>query len=236
MTLPVPQGYPDYLRKSALSDQVLVNDTRTGATGTVSYPVQYVANIPALWFFFSASLLGAKVIFNWYLDAAGTNLLGQSSLEFGPSSSGNRSFRPITSYVRLQVVPSAGTGLNYTLIVMSLTDVNSSKLSMPFINLLNQSGVAIGASVTSVFVSGVVHVGEAVWSAFCTANVWIATLELVGFTGTTTIIDRCDWQDNKQTCRPVWLGGGVPQIRMQNGDAANKFLNVSLNASTNIFA
>lgn len=229
MTSPL-QGYPDYARRTPMADQILINDTQTGLMSLITYTVGYVPNILALWMHFTAQGGRSRVQFSWYADSGFTVLIGQAQMDTG-STSGiiNRSFRTFAPYLKVTVIPQAGSSLNTTLILTTVSDVTIPTLSNVYVNDIGRNGTSIGATSSDTAVSQQCRIGSALWSVTASAASWNARLQTVDFNNNISTIDRVDNANGAGQQRPIYIGGGTPQILVVNNDASAKVYNAFLN-------
>lgn len=215
-------GYPDFIRRTPMADQILINDHPLNPVAAKTYTVGYVPNIQALWMHFVVTGGRARVQLNWYADSGFLTLIGTSQLDTGAAGIINRSFRPFTPYLKVVVTPQAGGVSSWTLVLTTMADTNSPVLSIIYVNDLERLNFGIGASSVDVHQSQMCRVGTAQWMATCTAASWSAQLQVVDFNLNTTLVDYVDNLTGAGQMRLVYMGGGTPQITTTNNDAAAK--------------
>lgn len=220
MTSPVVIGYPDWARRTPMADQNLINATVPLAPALTTYGGFYVANLEALWLHFTAGIDAFRVLVSWYMDAALTQLIGSSRLDFRVNTLGNRTFRPLAPYMRVTVEAAVGGVGTFTLILNTTSDIKVPFLTQSYINPISRYLFNIPATSIVVQTSQIMFIGPAVWSVDCTASIWEARLQTVDYLGNISEIDRCAKGKGDMLSRPIWIGGGIPQISIQNFDAA----------------
>lgn len=232
MVQPVPQGYPDFVRRTAMSDQIVVNDT--GSTSvTKTYPIIYAGNVPAFMLFFSGTAQYSQVQITWYADAAGTVSLGTSKRDFPPSTFDNGTFRSISPYLKVSIVPQGGVALSYHIILTTIADVQTTPFDNGYVNLIGQTanGIVGGGQVQAF--SQRCPTGQLSWNVRCTATSWDATLQLRSVTGAISDIDRVDNTSGGGLTRLVYTSGAQPLITLNNHDAGAQTYSMYLSANPN---
>lgn len=227
MSQPVPQGYPDFVRRTPMSDQIVINTSGSSAL-TQTFGPFYSGNVPAYIMFFQGSGTYSQVLIDWYLDSAATILLGTSRRDYAPTTFGRHTFRSITPYFKVRIVPVGGPTLTYKLILMTTSDVQAPVFSQGYVNVIGQTanGVVGGGQIQAF--SQVVHDGTAIWTARCTAASWDATLSTQDSSASLTDIDRVDNTSGGGTSRMVFLSSARAVITLNNHDAGAQTYSIYL--------
>lgn len=219
-----------------MADQILINDTQANMPGTITYPLMYVANIPAIWSHFTSTGGSSSLKLDWYQDAARTKLIGTSSCDYNNNNFGNRTFRPIAPYLQVRIVPNTPGGTTATLLMTTVADVSAPVLSISYVNQIGFNFFSLAASSNQTFSTQCVHVGPAVWSAASDATSFNIELQLVNAAGGVSKIDAFNRYCKTDGARPIYLGGGTAQIVCQNFDASAKNFSGFLNYCTDVGA
>jgi hypothetical protein len=79
MTLPLTHGYPDWIRQKAESDLTVMNEINTALAAPTTFGPFFVGGLAALYCNFSGSAVRSRIMFQFFLDEALTNLVDNDS-------------------------------------------------------------------------------------------------------------------------------------------------------------
>lgn len=228
MPIEVPQGYPDYMRRSTVTDQMLVNDTVAGASGQ-QYGVFYVANIPALLVNVTNGVNPVQVEFRWCADRLGNTVIRATHIDVPTGLSMVHTVVPQAPYLVVATnLDSLGDPLNYSLQVSVVPDIRYPTTDNKWTNILSRENIAIAASGTATEAPQVVRYGEVTWSGFMSGGTWGLVVYRVDINGVQSLVSEMDNITPKFEPQRFYWGGGGLLVKVFNGTAAPQTYNVWL--------
>lgn len=229
MTTP---GYPDYQRLS-LQSGILLYGANAAITSTVVAFQGYVGNLQYINSFWNA--VGGSDSYSIQLlfatDSTFTTFVSQIVAYRNGNSEGFRQFGIFTPWLKLQLVPKAGTSA--TVVQASfygcMGEISAAKLGGFTKSIYDQEG-SIGAGTTVTTTLTVVSPGTSVLSVFTNAAVW--DLQLLAYDFPTNAfsiffhMNSGGQQTQGQSI--VAMPDSITQVKILNGDAAAKNFGVHL--------
>lgn len=218
MVQPQPHGYPDWGRYSAAADKVLAKDTLFPQAGNKDYGPLFVGDVPAMNLQADCSGQGIQIRFQFYDDAALTNILAQQVIDLPAGKDTDIVIPVLGPWLLMRVlVQAAGGNYEFTL---STCFGQRTGLGASFQRHILASVVsgAVGAGATVTTAVNSVHPGWAslVWdTSFAT---WLGVLEAIDYVGTLTRIDT-QTNNSPRTARTLFLPQSGLQLRFTNTTA-----------------
>lgn len=222
MTTPLAQGYPDWARQASEAQVLEVDDLSATHNGTFNYPIRYVGNAKAFLVFANSNTMGVQFGFSFYANSAGTQLLGQYTIDCNTVTSVNQSVPMLGPYMRPFVIPSAAGNYNYTFIVSRVPQLGVFAGDNQSAGDISIIGGAIGAASTVINVCSIVQESHVYWNASNGVAGWEARLESVDYTGQVFVRDRINSSFDR-VVRPAWVPAMPLQIRIVNSGAATQY-------------
>lgn len=215
MTMPVVHGYPDWNRSKAEADVLLNYEVDTATGGEVTRGPFFVGGATHLGHFFGVGLVFYRVAFEFYADAAMTQLLSQHVVEVTPLTSSSFSFPVLGPYVLARLTPGAGTDP----FSFRLWTAAGQSMHMEFGGssniLISNAAVAVGAGAFVDVDASRVWPGECTWMASSALLTWSCELLAVGALGGLTRLDFIN-QTRTLERRTIFLPAMILKARLGN--------------------
>lgn len=192
MTLPIPNGYPDYNRTSSEAQILEIKDFGVTNPSGFVYPIRYVGNAKYLYLQALPRTTGMRVTVEYYDDLQGTNTLDAITLETDVNVIGRLPVPIFGPYLGATVEHQGGVPQQYNLGLW--------RVPYP----AYPQGQRVGYGAVSVFAQNIAASGvatifdtqsagtPAVWDFSTTATSWQVQVASIDYQGNATILDFID--------------------------------------------